>query len=80
MGLHLITILYTEETLFSLLIQFQKRLIFLVDVLHNWVVFFREIFKTAKDSQMFQTSDFVARMDILNGKLEVCLPVTQHHL
>ena len=53
-----------EETLFSLLIQIQK-----------YLMLFLVLFPTAEGSHMLQISDFVAKMNILNSKFEVCLPL-----
>ena len=74
---HLIATLKAEETLFSLLIQIQKHLTDIFNVLQKLRCFFHEIFKLLKAPRCskVQTSDFVARMDILSCKLEVCLPL-----
>ena len=74
MAPHLIATPKAEETLFSLLIQIQKHLMFIFNFGVNFDGFSIN-FQTAQGSQMFQVSDFVTRMDILNGKLEVCLPL-----
>ena len=63
---HLIATLKDEET-FTFKTD-PKHLIFLVYVLHKLRCFFHEIFELL---EMFQTSDFVVRMDILSSKLEV---------
>ena len=72
MGPHLIATIKVEGTLFSLLIQIQKHLMFLLNILHKLRCFFM---KFSNCSQMFQISYFVAKMDISSPKLEVCLPL-----
>ena len=57
-----------------LLVQIQKHLVFLFNVWHKLRPFSWN-FQTSQGSQMFQTSYFVAGMDILCSKLEVCLPL-----
>ena len=76
MGPHQIATQKAEETLFSLLVQIQKHLIFLFNVLHKSRNEISLNFQLAQGSQMFQISYFVARMGILCSKLEVCLPLT----
>ena len=77
MGPHLIATLKAEETLFSLLIQIQKHLVFLFNVWHKLRCFFMKFSNCSKLPDV-PNIRFCGQNGHLWSKLEVCLSIAYH--